>query len=759
ARVALAAGRPGVAREAAAAARAVSEGEVAADAAWLEGWGALGQGDADGATAAAGALRGARAQALRGLALGYAGAPGAVFGGLPESGLSARDTAYVWLEAGRLGGPLATESMQRAVRAADASGDPALSMATRLELEAQLRAFDERGAASLRAQLLKAAPRGSQGDALRAEVGLRAMLAGGSLTSGEDVSGPVAEWIALASGEGVAEPTTAVGRWANGRSAARGGEAAASLRYAESLTMLPTHRRGVLSTGTALLGAHGVPVAADLAMVQGKQLDDASLAVALTIHEAVHRVDAARADHAQGRDLLAGLEAEQRASLLEAAAFARAQVRDHLAGGGGFPEASFKALAAAEAALRDDTPLRTVLPAAPLSLGQVRKDLSGAALLSYVASPDSVHGLVVKLDGGSALTLGPRAAWVADAASHLRALQGSARTDAKADHRAGDRLRSLLIDPFVADLAGVGRYQVVAPLDVMGFSVTTFPEQSSGLRYLADIRTVATLPTIASAHDLDDDKSASFDFRPPFLGFGAPEEAAPPPEPAAEDGEAAAEAAGDEPAEPGDATAKPGPATEAADPEAQTAGSEFSGGLTDADLLRAHRSKSKTPGALVAASRSFGDDFRDLRVGQAATEAIWTELGGTARYLQFSKVDAAPDGGFVLADGVLTLSDIRSTEMHAQVVVITAEAPHPVQLQRARAFLDAGSKAVLVMAWPIEEAAQERFFDGYFAALNRDRPPARALNEARESLMRDALLGVDNDDPGLWGSMLLLSTP
>jgi len=63
------------------------------------------------------------------------------------------------------------------------------------------------------------------------------------------------------------------------------------------------------------------------------------------------------------------------------------------------------------------------------------------------------------------------------------------------------------------------------------------------------------------------------------------------------------------------------------------------------------------------------------------------------------------------------------------------------------------------MAWPIEEAVQERFLDGYFAALNRDRPPARALNEARESLMRDALLGVDNDDPGLWGAMLLLSTP
>ena len=730
ARVALAAGRPAVAKEAAAAARAAAEGELAADAAWLEGWGALGVGDVDGATTAAGGLSGARAQAIRALALGYAGAPSAVVGGLPTSGLSDRDAAYTWLEAGLLGGPLSAEALKRAVRAADAARDPALGTQARLALERQLREFDDRGAASLRAELLKRAPRGAEGDALRAEVATRSLLAGGRFAGADGAAGPAAEWAALAAGDRVSSPVSPVGKWANGRAAARAGEAAASLRYAESLSELPTHRRGLLSTGTAQLGAHGLPVAIDLGLVEGKGLDDAALASVLTVHEAAHRVDAARADHAQGRDLLAGLDAEQRASLLGAAAHARAQVRDHLASGGAFPTDAVKALSDAEAALATDTPLKNIFPAAPLSLGQVRKDLGGAALLSYVASAGSVHGLVVKLDGGSALRLGAKNSWVADSSAHLRALQASARVEAKADHRAGDRLREALIDPFVAELAGVGRYQVIAPMDVMGFSVTTFPEQSSGLRYLADIRTVATLPTILEVHRDDEGNRGDLEYRPPFLGFGAPEKIEPKPEGAAE-GEAGGEApAGDK-----------------------------EGALSDEDLLRAHRAKSTTPGALSAASRSFGDDFRDLRVGEAATEAVWNELGGTARYLQISAVDAAPDGGFVLADGDLTLSEIRSTEMRAQVVVVTAEASHGVQIQRARAFLDAGAAAVLIMAWPVEEAAQERFFDGYFAALNRDRPPARALNEARESLMRDALLGVDNDDPGLWGSMLLLSNP
>ena len=49
--------------------------------------------------------------------------------------------------------------------------------------------------------------------------------------------------------------------------------------------------------------------------------------------------------------------------------------------------------------------------------------------------------------------------------------------------------------------------------------------------------------------------------------------------------------------------------------------------------------------------------------------------------------------------------------------------------------------------------------DGFWAAVKRDRSIARANAEGRDSLLRDALLGEDMDDPGLWGSMLLYTTP
>lgn len=306
--------------------------------------------------------------------------------------------------------------------------------------------------------------------------------------------------------------------------------------------------------------------------------------------------------------------------------------------------------------------------------------------------------------------------------------------EAKANHRAGDRLRAMLIDPFTGELRGLGRYQVIAPVALMNFTITTFPEQASGLRWLADIRTVCMLPTLADIRLDRRDSGETIEYRPDFLGLGAPV-AVVAEAPADEEG---AEAAPDAP----DAPAAP-----------------ENGSVSDEELLRRHRAKRSLPADLVASGRSFGDEFRDVRVGEAATEAAWDELGPTARYVQISTIAASADGGFVLADGELTLTEIRETPMKAELVVITADAPGPVQLQRSRAFLDAGAGSVLVMAWKVDAAVQERFFDGYFSALNRDRPPARALIDARDSLMRDALIGVDLDDPGIWGTALLFSSP
>lgn len=112
-----------------------------------------------------------------------------------------------------------------------------------------------------------------------------------------------------------------------------------------------------------------------------------------------------------------------------------------------------------------------------------------------------------------------------------------------------------------------------------------------------------------------------------------------------------------------------------------------------------------------------------------------------------------------MADGELGLEEIRRSKLIAQIVVVTASGSPDVQRRRAEAFLDAGAAAVLVLSWDVHKDVLERMLDGFWSALNRDRPVARALAEARDSLMRDALLGEDLDDPSLWGSLVLFTTP
>ncbi len=730
---ALASGHPVDALAAAKAAREAAEGDATARAAWLEGRAAVALGDVEGLNAAVGALDGARAQALRALSLGLAGAPAAVVGELPASGLSPSDAGLVWLEAGRLGGPSAIDALGKAVKAADASGDVALLMESRLALESVVRTRDPAAAARLRKALHDAAPPGAPGDALRAELAVRDLLAGAPADLAGD--GPLPAWAAVAAGVAASGGSGPVHKWAEARADLRAGKVSATLRYAEALAHAPLHRQGILSTGTAALGAAGFPVEGDFGMLVAAEPDEGISSAALNVSEAAHRLAAAQADHLQGRDLLAGLSAEQRTTLLSAVARARAQARSWLAAGGDFPQADFDALAAVETELAKDSTFRQLAPATPPSLSDLRTSMGGAAILSYASGPQQLYGVVVTPTGGRVRDLGSRASWVADCRSHRAALAAAANSAGKADLSAGDRLRKALLDPFTAELTGIGRYQVVADTSVMSFPVTTFPEQASGLRFLADIRTVSSMPTLGSIRITDGKAPAEKKYRPDFLGLGAPKPVEAPPEAAA-------------PAEDG-AAGEGGGAAPAKEPDA----------MSDEAMLERHRAKRTLPVDLVASGRSFGEDFKELHVGEALLESVWTEKGPTARYVQFSQMDPSADGGFVVADGELTLSEIRATRMQADIVVVTASAPGPVQLQRARAFLDAGAAAVIVLGWDIDEAAQERFFDGYFAAINRDRPAARALGEARESLMRDALMGIDNDDPGLWGSVLLFSAP
>ena len=56
-------------------------------------------------------------------------------------------------------------------------------------------------------------------------------------------------------------------------------------------------------------------------------------------------------------------------------------------------------------------------------------------------------------------------------------------------------------------------------------------------------------------------------------------------------------------------------------------------------------------------------------------------------------------------------------------------------LRLARAFTAAGVPRVIGTLWPVDDKASVRLFEGFYAALARQTPPARALHEAQLKML------------------------
>jgi hypothetical protein len=788
ARTAAEAGMPVVAAEAAAKARSTlqsaGEAEAAAEAAWQEGLASHALGRLAGLEGASGALSGARQQALQALVYYDKGDSTAARAKVPAEGLMDPELVSFAPFAARLDPANAARWWRDAVAAADRLGAPVARISTRLALEDHARAQGLADAGRVRAELQKLAPAGAAGDALRAEVAVRSILEGGAGSIPTEGALPiVSAWAALSSGSAASASAdgawvATISAWAAGRVAAAAGSDAAAERFNSALGLVPTHRHGPLSMGTVLDGSSGFPVDVDLDLLGKGKASDATVGAALAAHELIHRVSTNRSDISLGRDPTVGLAEADREAVLAGAALVRAGIAELHAGSGRFPEAAVRSYEAAEKKAASVPAFASLLPVPGAAVSEIRSRLSGAALVSYHFGRGRVHGVVLTPGGGALKELGKEAAVRDLARAHYASLAGSAATNAKADHRAGDKLRLQLLDPFVGELTGIGRYLVVAPAALSTFSFTTFPEQASGLRFLADIRTICTSGTVRIAMRPEPQPRT---FSPDYLAIAAPQAGAPAASAAAQPGPAApSPTATPTPATPTPTTPTPttptpttppltagapedgvgkAPVAPATDGVAKTSAPGVEDPNSDAAMLARHRSDANLPPDVAAGARNFGEEFRKALVSSDVTVAAWESSIPTARYIHISHVPATADGGFQLGDGSVGLADLRLTPIVAKLVIITAPATIDQQNARARAFLDAGAEAVLVSAWPIDDGRLDRMMDGFFQALNRDRPPARAIGEARESLLRDSLSGEDLDDPGLWGSLLLFANP
>jgi hypothetical protein len=73
--------------------------------------------------------------------------------------------------------------------------------------------------------------------------------------------------------------------------------------------------------------------------------------------------------------------------------------------------------------------------------------------------------------------------------------------------------------------------------------------------------------------------------------------------------------------------------------------------------------------------------------------------------------------------------------------------------------MDAGARWVIVSGWFVPDRTRVKYLSNIFDSMNQERPPVRAMSEGRNALFRDALMGIDLDDPSLWGGLTLFGKP
>jgi CHAT domain-containing protein len=141
----------------------------------------------------------------------------------------------------------------------------------------------------------------------------------------------------------------------------------------------------------------------------------------------------------------------------------------------------------------------------------------------------------------------------------------------------------------------------------------------------------------------------------------------------------------------------------------------------------------------------------DYRVLHFATHAVLDEI-----VPRRSAVLLAPGGD---EDGLLQMNEIPNLALQAELVVLAACRSH---LGRelggeglgglSRAFMRAGSRAVLATLWEVDDAETRRLMRWFYGALRAGKAPDAALAEAQRAMIR---AGGASADPRVWAAFVV----
>lgn len=500
-----------------------------------------------------------------------------------------------------------------------------------------------------------------------AEAHARALLSGSGTGPLADTSHPAAvHWNSAISGDPGTPGTAGVSAWPRARAAlAAGDSAAAAHEYGTLALAVPSWRSGPWLPALVLDGPTPEGLVDDSARVQ-KSGDPLPVAVAL--HGWSHRREETVALWQHGVEPFGpATTKEQRTAVWDAVAGVRAGELAWLAGAAPFPAAAAAALDTAEQAAglqKFQSPTITAL----------RASLEASAVLSVRAVGDTWEALYLTPTGGKLTVLKPSVA---------QAMEQWVLAIEKGDSAvaSGDRLRAQIIDPATDLLLGIGRYLVVGPAPFGTLPIPAMPEQADGLRYLAEIRYVSH-----------------------FADF--------------------------------DALVVP---PQAVQDEFQLSVIAFCATPAEAETMRR-----TFPGATILE-------------GKDATVTAWKDKAGGARFVHLGDFDAAPGGGWKLADGVLTLADVVATPLAARNGYFGGPVDADTVMARLHAVRRTGMQDALLGGFWQDPTIHDRVLLHYWEGVNRRYTATRSFAEARSLSIKE--VGSSGKVPVNWAGYVVAGKP
>jgi CHAT domain-containing protein len=172
----------------------------------------------------------------------------------------------------------------------------------------------------------------------------------------------------------------------------------------------------------------------------------------------------------------------------------------------------------------------------------------------------------------------------------------------------------------------------------------------------------------------------------------------------------------------------------------------------------------------------FEEPARTLLTGRSATRTALKSLDLTRyRFVHFATHGLLKEGerrtgmwlGATTKDGsdsVLTLDDVLSMRMDANLVVLSACRSGLGELidgegliSLTRAFLYAGSRSVVVALWDVNDASTVDFMKVFYGGLRSGDAPAAALRKAKLSFIRSDR--APRREPYRWAPFILVGAP